>query len=109
MAAAAPQPAWLHTAPAADTPKLGNIDDSMSYGERLFHYTYATGHDDVHFLEYRMLHRLNIFNLQNRLAKFKGSCWTQHDIPETDLLDLKGMLHDYSKYFKVDVVAGECD
>ena len=107
MAAAAPQPAWLYTAPAADTPELGIIDDSMSYGERLFHYTYATRHDDVHFLEYRMLHRLNIFNLQNRLAKFKGSCWTRHDVQETELLDLKDMLHDYSKYLKVNVVARE--
>ena len=98
MAATAPsQPAWLHPPPAEETQKLGVIEDGMNYGERLFHYTYATRHDDVHFLEYRMLHRLNIFHLQNRLAKLKGSCWTTHDICEKDLMDLKDRLHEYSK------------
>ena len=96
-ATAASQPAWLHPPPPEETQKLGVIEDDMNYGERLFHYTYATRHDDVHFLEYRMLHRLNIFCLQNRLAMLKGSCWTNHDICEKDLVDLRETLHGYSK------------
>ena len=93
----ASQPTWLHPPPAEETQKLGVIEDDMNYGERLFHYTYATRHDDVHFLEYRMLHRLNMFHLQNRLAKLKGSCWTTHASSEADLVDLKDTLHEYSK------------
>ena len=70
----------------------------MSYGERLFHYTYATGSNDVHFLEYRTLHRLNNFHLQNQLAELKGLYWTKCDVPHETLGDLKNRLHDYSKY-----------
>lgn len=98
MAVAVSQPSWLVKRPSAETQKLGVIEDTMNYGERLFHYTYATRHDDVHFLEYRTLHRLNIFHLQNQLAKLKGSCWTEHDVPNATLEELKNTLHDYSKY-----------
>ena len=92
-----PLPAWFHPPPLTEPQKLGVIEDDMNYGERLFHYTYGTRHEDVHYLEYRMLHRLNIFHLQNRLAELKGSCWTNHDLTDADLLDLKNKLHDYSK------------
>ena len=74
---------------------------NIQYGERLFHYTYATRHEDAHFLEYRVLHRLNIFHLQNRLAELKGSCWTKHDVSGTNLLGLKNKLHDYSKHLNL--------
>ena len=101
MAAAGSQPAWLLPPPSAEAPKLGIIEDSMSAAERLFHYTFATGNNDVHFLEYRMLHRLNIFGLQNRLAELKGSFRTKHEVSNTDLLELKNTLHDYSKHLDI--------
>ena len=94
----ASQPAWFVKRPSAETQKLGVIEDAMNYGQRLFHYTYATHHDDVHFLEYRTLHRLNIFHLQNQLAELKGSYWTERDAPRATLGELKTKLHDYSKY-----------
>ena len=90
--------------PSAETQKLGVIEDSMDYGERLFHYTYATQHDDVHVVGYRALHRYNIFHLQNQLAKLKGSCWTKHDVSDETLVDLKNTLHDYSKYLNLDML-----
>ena len=71
MAVAVSKPLWFVEQPSTENPKLGVIEDPMNYGERLFHYTYATRHDDVHFLEYRTLHRYNIFHLQNQLAKLK--------------------------------------
>ncbi len=98
MAAAACKPAWLLPQSSGGDQKLGIIEDSMTYGERLFHYTYATRKDEVHFLNYRMLHRLNIFHLQNRLARLKGSVWTKLDVSDTDLLDLQSTLYDYSKH-----------
>ena len=81
-----------------ETHKLGVIEDTMNYGERLFHYTYSTRHDDVHFLEYRTLHRYNIFHLQNQLAKLKGSCRSKRDLTDENLGGLKTKLHDYSPY-----------
>ena len=104
MAVAVSQPSWFVEQPSAETHKLGVIEDAMNYGERLFHYTYATRHDDVHFLEYRTLHRYNIFHLQNQLAKLKGSCWTKSDVTDETLGDLKNKLHDYSKYLDFDML-----
>ena len=92
-----PHPAWLPPAEGT-THQFGTIEDGMKYGQRLFHYTYATGHDNVHYLQYRMLHRVNIFHLQNRLARLKATCWTNRDVSDTDLLDLKTTLHDYSEH-----------
>ena len=104
MAVAVSQPAWFVTLPSAETQKLGVIEDTMNYGERLFHYTYATRHDDVHFLAYRTLHRYNIFHLQNQLAKLKGSCWTKRDVTDATLGDLKNTLHEYSKYLNFNML-----
>ena len=87
-------------APIIESQKLGVVEDCMSDAERLFHYTYATRHDEVHFLEYRMLHRMNIFNLQNRLAESKASSWTKRGASDGELLDLKVKLHEYSKYLR---------
>lgn len=104
MAVAAPQPAWFVKRPSAETPNPGVIEDTMDYGERLFHYTIATGHDDVHFLEYRTLHRLNIFHLQNQLAELKGSYWVKGDVPHGTLGELKIKLHDYSRYLDLEML-----
>lgn len=100
MAAAASRPAWLPL--QVETEKAGIIHDGMAYNERLFHYTHANRRDEVHVLDNRMLHRLNIFHLQNRLAKLRGSIWTAFDASDTDLADLKIALHEYSKqlYFR---------
>ena len=51
-----------------------------------------------------MLHRLNIFRLQNRLAELKGSCRTKHDVSNADLLDLKNGLHDYGKHLDLNIL-----
>ena len=104
MAVAVPQPAWFVKRPSGETSKPGVIESTMHYGERLFNYTYATRHDDVHFLEYRTLHRLNIFHLQNQLAELKGSCWAKRDVPDETLGELKNKLHDYSKYLDLDML-----
>jgi hypothetical protein len=101
-----PVPAWLYPKPAAEPPKLGEILDNMGYDQRLFHHTFATQNDDVHFLEYRILHRLNIFHIQNRLAKLKGSCWKDKKASEADLSELKTTLHDYSKCLPCEVDSG---
>ena len=97
MTAAVSRPSWLGERPSAKTNSLGVGEDTMKYGQRLCHYTYATRHDDVHFLAYHDLHRLNILHLQNELAKLKGSCWAEENVPEAKLGDLKDKLHDYSK------------
>ncbi|KAK0260356.1 hypothetical protein LTR91_009420 [Friedmanniomyces endolithicus] len=88
-------PSWLYPK-AAELPKPGEILDGMDYSERLWHHTFATQDNDVHFLEYRVLHRLNIFDLQNQLAKLKGACWKDQKASEADLKKLKTTLHDYT-------------
>ena len=89
-------PSWLYPK-AAEPPKPGEILNGMNYSERLWHHTFATQDNDVHFLEYRVLHRLNIFDLQNQLAKLKGGFWKDSKASEEDLKTLKTTLHDYSE------------
>ena len=69
----------------------------MTYNERLFHYTYASQQDEVHFMEFRILQRLNIFRLQNKLAELKASCWKELKPSDVDFENLKTTLHDYGK------------
>ena len=77
--------------------QLGVIEDDMEYGERLVHYTHATQNDEVHVLEYRSLHRLNIFCLQNRLAKLKGRYLEKVNVSDAGSVELEQTLRRYSK------------
>ena len=98
------QPARNATLPSVETQNLGVVEATMDYGERLFHYTYATRHDDVHIVGYRTLHRYNIFHLQNQLAKLKGLCWTKREVSNETLVDLKNTLHEYSMYLNLNML-----
>lgn len=92
------QPPWLQPPPIMQAQKkLGVMEDDMEYGERLIHYTYATQHDDIHFLEYRSLHRLNLFCLQNRLAKLKGCYLDKVNVSDEESVEIENTLHRYSK------------
>ena len=90
-------PAWLPVEASASVKDLGIIKDSMEYTERLFHYAYASQVDDVHFMEYRLLQRVNIFHIQNELAKLKAAYWTNLNAGNDTLDELKVTLHDYGK------------
>lgn len=97
MAADASRPSWLQSPQVARSQKrLGVVEDDMRYGEKLVHYTYATKHDDLHLLEYRSLHRLNIFCLQNRLARLKGHFLEKIDVSDEESLEIENTLHRYS-------------
>lgn len=69
----------------------------MSYAARLFHYTYGKTNSEVLFLEHRTLRRLNLFALQNQIARLKGAFSERQEASEKDLEALKSALHDYSK------------
>ncbi|KAH0438899.1 hypothetical protein CcaCcLH18_03045 [Colletotrichum camelliae] len=72
------------------------IRDDMDYAERIFHYAWQSGNDEPHILEYRMLNRINLFHLQNELAKLKAAVWTDCSAEEGDLAKLRTTLHDYA-------------
>lgn len=94
-------PAWLQPEPQVETKPAGTIEDGMDYEERLFHYTYSTRHDEPHFLEYRLLQRMNIFHLQNKLALLKGSTWKDQKAVESDMDELRTTLHHYGEDFSL--------
>lgn len=90
-------PLWPLPTKATISKEIGDIDDSMGYEERLFHYTMASRDDELHFLEFRGLQRLNIFRLQNKLAHLKGKCWQDSRVSEADGKDLEETLHAYGR------------
>ena len=92
-------PAWFPVKAASTVKEIGVITDGMEYSERLFHYVHASQVHDVDFMEYRLLQRINIFRLQNELAKVKAACWTKLDADDGKLDQLKTTLHDYDKFW----------
>jgi hypothetical protein len=90
-------PNWFPNAQKAK-PTPGKFEDGMDYSQRLFHYAYASQTDELHIVENRLLQRLNIFHLQNKLAKLKGAVWGDMSASDDDLDNLKSTLHDYSEY-----------
>ncbi len=89
-------PSWFPNGQKAKAAP-GKFEDGMNYSQRLFHYAYASQIDTVHVLENRMLHRLNIFHLQNELARLKGAVWEDMSASDDDLIKLKTTLHDHGK------------
>ena len=91
-------PTWFPVKASGTVKELGVISDGMGYSERLFHYAYASQINGVDFMEYRLLQRINIFRLQNELAKLKAACWTNLDADDGKMDQLKTTLHDYGKF-----------
>lgn len=69
----------------------------MDYAKRVFRYSWHSGNDEPHILEYRILNRINLFHLQNELAKLKSAVWNDFSAKEDDLARLRTTLHDYGK------------
>ena len=84
------------------------LSQNMSYTQRLFRHTYASQSEDAHFLEFRLLQRLSLAQLQNELARQKGDIWGNMEASEEDLRSLRKTLHEYGK-ISISVVVPLCD
>ena len=76
----------------------GMILPWMDYPQRLFHYTYASSDENLLFMEFKLLQRLNITEIQNDLAKCKASVWKGMSASRQDMINLRTTLGDYSKF-----------
>ncbi|KAF4842317.1 hypothetical protein CGCSCA4_v008797 [Colletotrichum siamense] len=74
----------------------GRIREGMGYAERMFHYSWQSGAEDLPILEYRTLSKMNIFHLQNELAKLKASVWTGMSVSQDNLAKLRVTMHAYA-------------
>ena len=70
---------------------------SADYTKRLFRHTRDSGNVDAHFLEFRLLQRLSLMQLQNELAREKGRIVENMDASEEDLKGLRKTLHEYGQ------------
>ena len=77
--------------------KAGIFKDKMTYSQRLFHHTYASQNEDAHFIEFRLLQRLNLVQLQNELAQIKGEIWNNMEASEEKMKTLRVTLREYGK------------
>ncbi|KAI4269808.1 MAG: hypothetical protein LQ337_007058 [Flavoplaca oasis] len=68
----------------------------MTYSQRLFHHTYASQRENAHFIEFRLLQRLNLVQLENELAQLKGKVWSHMDASDQDMKLLRATLRDYA-------------
>jgi hypothetical protein len=79
-----------------NTVKPGMILPGMDYAQRMFHYTYSSA-DEILFMEFRLLQRLNLVELQNELARIKAAVWSEMSASEGDLKKLRITMHEYGK------------
>ncbi len=83
------------------TPGSHHEDESNhdeSYGEQLFKYTFDEGRQEPRFLIFRSLQLMNIFNMQNDLAKLKHDIMTTKTATPQQTESLTKVLHNYSNY-----------
>ena len=71
-------------------------DHDESYGEQLFKYTFDEGRQEPRFLIFRGLQLMNIFNLQNDLAKLKHDITITKTATPQQTDSLTKVLHNYS-------------
>jgi hypothetical protein len=70
--------------------------DESSYAEQLFKYTFDEGRQEPRFLIFRGLQLMNIFNMQNDLAKLKHDIMTTKTASPQQTESLTKVLHNYS-------------
>ncbi|CAJ0547468.1 Ff.00g042220.m01.CDS01 [Fusarium sp. VM40] len=71
-------------------------DQGESYGEQLFKYTFDEGRQEPRFLIFRGLQLMNIFNMQNDLAKLKHDIMTAKSAESHQTESLTKVMHNYS-------------
>lgn len=94
MSNSVPMPAWF-PAPAENVVETDSIRDEMPYSQRLMKYVKSSSENDIAFLEYRTLHRINITHLQNELATIKSSIDNNPFPTEVELKEIRETLHTY--------------
>jgi hypothetical protein len=77
--------------------KPGKFVPGMSNAQSLFHYSFQMEKLGVkaHFLEFGTLQRMNIVDLQNKLAIIKGNVWKDMSAPDEIMKELRETLKDY--------------
>ena len=67
------------------------------YSQQLYNYTQESCHKEeaFHILEFEFLQRLNIVQLQNKLAEIKSKVHNAQRCDELTALELKSALADY--------------
>ncbi len=81
------------------TPELQHDNENghdESYAQQLFKYTFDEGRQEPRFLIFRGLQLMNIFNLQNDLAKLKHDIMTAKAATPQQTDSLTKVLHNYS-------------
>ncbi|RGP80512.1 hypothetical protein FLONG3_1346 [Fusarium longipes] len=71
-------------------------DHEELYGEQLYRYTFDEGRQEPRFLIFRGLQLMNIYNMQNDLAKLKHDIMTTKTALPEQTKNLTKVLHDYT-------------
>lgn len=75
----------------------GESGPGESYGEQLFKYTFDEGRQEPRFLIFRGLQLMNMFNMQNDLAKLKHDIMATKTVTPQQTESLTKVLHNYSR------------
>lgn len=77
------------------------LDAKKSHEEKLFEYAKNVSIAEPHFLEFRLLQRLNLAQIQNELAQCKGQILAGSSASEKELKKLRVILHEYGEFVSI--------
>ncbi|KAK0642147.1 hypothetical protein B0T16DRAFT_431649 [Cercophora newfieldiana] len=97
----------------SDQPQDDSGLNNETYGQRLYRFTFEERQQEPRFLIFRGLHHLNIFSLQNKLAKLKHEIGTAEsaEAEQTELLtkvlrNYTNAIKDYENFTRLAPITG---
>lgn len=78
---------------------VGQITEGMTHEQRLFHHGIASMNDQPSFMQFWLLQKINLIEVQNDLAKLRGKIFNERAVSSQTAKDLKMLMHDYGQLF----------
>ena len=77
--------------------RSGIIAEKMTYSQRLIQHTYASQNEDACFLDFRLLQRMNLVQIEHESAQLKGDTGVKMGASDEEMKKLGVTLREYGK------------
>ena len=76
---------------------VGQITDEMSHEQRLFHHAIASMNEEASFMQFWLLQKTNLIEIQNDIARLRGQIFEKREVSSQTAKDLRVLLHEYGQ------------
>lgn len=78
---------------------VGEITEEMTHEQRLFHHGIASMNEEPSFMQFWLLQKTNLIEIQNDLAKLRGRIFDERAVSSQTAKELRVLMHDYGRSF----------